>query len=179
MREKTREELIEQKINLENRLKSGSAWFFWIAGLSLVNSIVIKAGGGWGFIVGLGITQFIDGIAIAADMGAVGNIITFGLNLIVVGIFILFGILARKRNSGIFIAGMILYALDGALFFIVEDFLGIGFHVFVLFCFYSGLKANSELKTLEARMAVLAQVESEIPLEEQPQEQPPPENSLV
>lgn len=78
-----------------------------------------------------------------------------------------------------FFAGMILYALDGLLFFIVGDFLAIGFHVFVLFCFYSGLKANSELKTLEAKMAVLTQSESETPPEEPLQEEALPQNDLV
>ena len=39
---------------------SGANWFFWIAGLSLVNSLIILFSGEWSFIVGLGATQ-IDG----------------------------------------------------------------------------------------------------------------------
>src|SRR4051794_33834386 len=41
---------------LEKQIKSGADWFFWIAGLSLVNSFVALSGKGWGFILGLGIT---------------------------------------------------------------------------------------------------------------------------
>ena len=35
------------------RLKSGASWFYWIAGLSLINSISAAAGSTWRFIVGL------------------------------------------------------------------------------------------------------------------------------
>src|SRR5216117_2936789 len=39
------------------QLKSGASWFYWIAGLSLINSIVAFTGGQWAFLFGLGITQ--------------------------------------------------------------------------------------------------------------------------
>ena len=38
------------------QLKSGASWFYWIAGLSLINSIAAVSGGSWRFILGLGIT---------------------------------------------------------------------------------------------------------------------------
>ena len=44
---------IEEKLRLENQFKSGAGWFFIIAGLSIVNSIIILSGGSWSFIVGL------------------------------------------------------------------------------------------------------------------------------
>ncbi|MCP4560303.1 MAG: hypothetical protein GY837_07230, partial [Bosea sp.] len=36
--------------------RSGANWFYWIAGLSIANSLVILFQGEWGFVVGLGIT---------------------------------------------------------------------------------------------------------------------------
>ncbi len=42
-----------------------------------------------------------------------------------------------------------LYALDGLLFLIVEDFLSIGFHIFALYNIFVGLKALNKLKTAE------------------------------
>jgi hypothetical protein len=42
---------------LEGRMLGGANWFFWIAALSLVNSIISLYGGGWGFSIGLGFTQ--------------------------------------------------------------------------------------------------------------------------
>jgi hypothetical protein len=41
---------------LEERMKSGANWFYWIAALSLVTSVISLAGGTWGFFVSLGVT---------------------------------------------------------------------------------------------------------------------------
>jgi uncharacterized membrane protein YvbJ len=46
---------LEEKIQIERQMKSGAAWFFWIAGLSLINSIIIHSG--WSFIIGLGLLK--------------------------------------------------------------------------------------------------------------------------
>ena len=69
------EERAKQETQLETQHASGANWFYWIAGLSVINSVIILAGGGWGFVVGLGITQFIDAIAtvVVAETGASGG----------------------------------------------------------------------------------------------------------
>jgi hypothetical protein len=145
------EKKIEERLKIATQFKSGASWFFWIAGLSLINSIILLAGGQWNFIVGLGITQIIDsiGVKIAEQSGFIGNIVAFIFDILVAGIFILFGVLARKGYNEAFIVGMVLYALDGLLFLLVKDYLGLGFHVFALFFIYSGFKANKLLKSME------------------------------
>jgi hypothetical protein len=146
---------IEEKLKLENRFKNGAAWFFWIAGLSLVNSIILMVGGQWNFLVGLGITQVIDGIAsgVASEADASAAIIikalAFFADLVVAGLFVTFGVLAMKRYKLSFIIGIILYALDGLIFLIVPDFLSIGFHLFALFGLYTGLQAHNKLIKME------------------------------
>jgi len=146
---------IEEKLKLQNRFKNGAGWFFWIAGLSLVNSIILMVGGQWNFLVGLGITQVIDGIAsgIAAEAGAsaatIIKILAFVADILVAGLFVTFGVLAMKRYKISFIIGMVLYALDGLIFLIVPDFLSIGFHLFALFGLYGGLQAHMKLTEIE------------------------------
>jgi len=140
---------ITQKLEVENNFKSGVNWFFWIAGLSLINSIVLFSGGKWAFIVGLGITQFIDSIVIGTEAGAVGTTIALMLDVFISGIVVTFGVLSRKKYTWAFIVGMVLYALDGLLFLIVQDWLSIGFHAFALFCLYRGLKASNQLKQMQ------------------------------
>lgn len=149
--EEQEKKIIEKNLKIEERGKSGADWFFWIAGLSLINSIILLAGGQWSFIVGLGITQIIDtiGLGIAKEAGIIGNIIAFVFDALAAGIFIIFGIFSKKRYSWAFIVGMILYALDGLLFLLVRDFLSIGFHIFALYCIYGGFKANKLLKSIE------------------------------
>lgn len=142
---------IEENLKIENQFKSGANWFFWIAGLSLINSIILLTGGQWSFIIGLGITQIIDaiGLEIFKEAGIIGYIFAFVFDALAAGIFIVFGVFSKKRYSWAFIIGMILYALDGLLFLLVQDFLSIGFHIFALFCIYGGFKANKLLKSVE------------------------------
>jgi hypothetical protein len=154
--------LVEEKLKLENRFKNGAGWFFWIAGLSLVNSIILLVGGNWNFLIGLGLTQLIAGIASEvakkatyADSGAIIKFIAFAIDLLIAGVFVAFGVLARKGYRWSFLVGMILYTLDGAIFLLVPDFLSIGFHLFALFGIYGGLQAHiklSEIKQYDINM---------------------------
>jgi hypothetical protein len=127
----------------EAQMRSGASWFYWIAGLSLINSVLALAGSEWGFILGLGITQIFD--AIGSQLGAAGKFVAFGMDLITAAVVVVFGVLAARRQTWAFVVGMALYALDGLLFLLAMDFLGIGFHAFALFCLYRGFTACREL----------------------------------
>ena len=146
--EEVREKVIAEKLKLESSRRGGADWFFWIAGLSLINSIVFLTGKQWNFVIGLGITQVIDAIAIelSKDLGSFVKVIAFFFDVVAASIFIIFGILARKRYAWAFIVGMIIYAIDGLLFLLGMDLLSIGFHVFALICIYSGYKATCKMK---------------------------------
>jgi hypothetical protein len=134
---------IAEKLKTENQFKNGANWFYWIAVLSVINSMIILFGGEISFIVGLGITQIVDAIAWEFKNSGGMNLdfIFFMISLFISGVFALFGYFSRKQMMGIYVTGMILYALDGLIFFLVGDWLSIGFHVFVLFSLYGGLKA--------------------------------------
>ena len=123
----------------EGQLKGGASWFYWIAGLSLVNSIAAFTGGDWRFILGLGITRMIDGFGQSLEGG--GKMVVLVLDVLAAGLFILFGVLAHKRHTWAFVVGMVLFALDGLIALIVQDWLGLGFHAFVLFCLFRGFQA--------------------------------------
>jgi GYF domain 2 len=129
---------------LERRARVGARWFFWIAGLSLINSFIAMSGKSVVFVVGLGVTKLVDMTVL--QMG-VDKMIALVINLIISGLFILFGVFAMKRQSWSFIVGMIFYALDAVLAFLVSSWLGLGFHVFVLFWVYQGLQASIQLKS--------------------------------
>lgn len=136
-----------EKVQIENKLKSGANWFFWIAGLSFINSILFLCSGKWNFIVGLGITQLVDviGMDLVKAIGNAGYILAAGLSAIAAAIFVFFGILARKKCNWAFVVGMTAYALDAQVFLFVQDYLGVGFHIFVLFLIAGGFKANQML----------------------------------
>ena len=128
---------------LLRRVRLGARWFLWIAGLSLVNTFMAASGKGFVFLIGLGVTQVIDGLA--AKMGS-NAMIGVGFNVIVASIFALFGVFAWRRQSWSFVVGMIFYALDALIFLATSSWIGLAFHVFVLYWLFMGLKANNQLK---------------------------------
>lgn len=144
----------EELAQLVNRFQSGASWFYWIAGLSVVNSVIMLFEGQWSFIIGLGITQAVDGIM--REVGGSAPIVGFVIDLVVAGIFALFGVLAHRRHTWAFWVGMLLYTLDGLLFVLVGDLPGIGFHALALYFIFNGLTAHNKLRELEAMRPVVA-----------------------
>lgn len=133
------------RYRLEQRAKSGANWFYWIAGLSLVNSVSSLAGSSWGFIAGLGITQVFD--ALGASTGGVFKGVAAVLDILVAFGFIGIGALAHRRAAG-FVVGLSLYALDSLIFLLGPEWIGLAFHVFVLFSVFQGYRAFRELRAL-------------------------------
>jgi hypothetical protein len=126
------------------RLRASGSWFYWVAALSLINSVVAFTGSEWKFIIGLGVTQMFD--AIGSGAGGVGKGIVLLLDLVAAGVFVMFGVFANRGHLWAFIVGMVLFALDGLIFLLVQNWLGVGFHAFVLFCLFRGVVACRELK---------------------------------
>ncbi len=153
--------VMQQKIDLEAKMHSGARWFFWIAALSMINSIIVVMDGDWSFLAGLGITQLIDGLAlqVSGDVGNAPIVVALILNATVAGVFALFGLQAGKRQNWAFVIGMILYALDGLIFVFVQGWASAAFHVFGLFCLFFGLRASWKLTELEKTNPVLREAE--------------------
>lgn len=136
---------------LEQQLSSGANWFYWIAALSLINSVITLFEGNWNFAIGLGVTQIIDGLSLAVSGEGGGNFVkffAFALDFIVAGIFALFGVFANKRQNWAFIVGMVLYLLDGLIFLLVGGFLGLILHGLALFYLFRGFSAARQLNQL-------------------------------
>ena len=137
----------QESEKLEKQLSSGASWFYWIAGLSLINTIIAVSGSDWGFIVGLAITQIID--AIGHEIGMVGIIISLVFDVTVAGSFVVLGVFASRRHKWAFITGMVVYGLDTFLMLAAQFWLALAFHVFVLYGIFTGYKAHKKL--LEAQ----------------------------
>ncbi len=90
-------------LTLENQAKNGVNWFFWIAAISFINSIIFYFGGGLTFVMGLGLTQIVDGVVFGLTQDLSGGMATIlrgmgiFVNLLLVGMFVAFGIFAKKR----------------------------------------------------------------------------------
>ena len=126
------------------RVVSGAKWFYWIAALSMVNSLVAVFGGNFHFVLGLGITSVVDEVARRA--GSAGTVLDFVINGFVAGVFVVFGMFAVKSQKWAFYLGMGLYVLDGLLLLIGQDILSVGFHAYALFYIYRGLAAVNQVQ---------------------------------
>jgi len=151
------ESVLTGEAEIQGTFHSGANWFYWIAGLSIVNSVAMLVGSEWGFVLGLGITQVFDAIALGVteeteiqglSQGvSIGvRVFVFFIDLIIALVFVLFGWLANRRHGWAFIVGMVLYAMDGLIFLLVGDWLGVGFHGFALFCIFAGYSALRKLQ---------------------------------
>jgi len=132
---------------LEGQRRSGGQWFYWVAGLSFINAAVALIGQEWRFILGLGVTQLVQ--ELAQESGGAG--IKAGLvGLAVIGLFAFLGQRAIQGYRWAFLVGMALYALDGAIFLLVQDWVGVGFHAFALIMIARGYSAARRLPSPNA-----------------------------
>ncbi len=136
---------IDDSIKLAGQVKNGASWFYWIAGLSIINTIIVIIGQDLNFVIGLGITQIIDEFG---KNGTINKALQIGLDIVITGIVALFGYFGNKGKSWSFIAGIVLYTLDGLLFLIGMALLPLGFHVFALFFIVRGFLANRKLNKM-------------------------------
>ena len=140
---------------LTQSYKSGANWFYWIAGLTIVTSIIAFGGGGIRFLISLGITQLIDGVAeaISTDGPGAAKVVALVVSLLISAVFVIFGYLANQKMLWAYIAGMVLFTLDGVLSLVVQDWIGVIAHGVVLFFLFRGFQAGRELVSLEKAMA--------------------------
>ena len=114
----------------------GSArWFWWIAGLSIVNTVLIHSGSDTSFIVGLGFTLVAD--ALFREVMA----IALAFDILAVGVFIALGFFAQKGHLWAFITGGILYLFDGLIYVYFQDWLPVAFHAYVLYSLFRGFRS--------------------------------------
>lgn len=131
---------------LEQRLARSANWFYWIAGLSLVN--VFAASTNYQFVLGSGAVE-------AAP--AFGMTAAIAIDACVIGGFAVLGYLAARRHTWAFVLGMVLYALDGLIFLFAQDWLAAAFHAFVLYVLFLGAQASIALNRIpvESRTMVM------------------------
>lgn len=147
-----------QHAQLNHRYQSAAKWFYWIAALTLITSVISLMGGGWRFFLSLGVTQVIDafGAGLSQNFGNATKVIAIVLDIFVTAIFAGFGLLASKRQLWAYVLGMVVFLLDGLLSLAFFDILGILVHAYVLFVMFRGFQAGRELVVLEQTMAQAA-----------------------
>ena len=119
------------------RISTGPACFYWIAALTMLNSIVVISGRSLRFAIGLGIIAGID--IRAKELGTTGAVLDLLISGTIAGIFVVLGNLAGKRIRWAFLAGISLYGFDGLVCFAAGDILGAALHAYTIFAISRGL----------------------------------------
>ena len=141
------DQLIAQaRFNLARSI-TAARWFYWIAGLSVLNSIIKIAGGKVVFVFGLGTTQITDYIFSKNDSPAIGLVIA----VLISAVYVLFGFFATKRQMWAFATGLVLYILDGLIFlpsFSIAWF-QLLFHGYIIYRIINGIIATQRFQQAE------------------------------
>lgn len=143
-------------------VQSSASWFWWVAGLSLINTAGAMFDSAYGMVLGLGITQMVDAIFLYGADGEPAQptlavrAIHIGLVLAIAGVFVAIGVFAKRHSAMAFVVGMALYLADALVYVVASDWIGVGFHAFVLFMLWGGyatlraIRAASPTATAEA-----------------------------
>jgi hypothetical protein len=139
--------------------KKARGWFVAIAAFSFVNSLLIMFGAEVSFVIGLGATQVVDAIVavmreeMASSAAAVASAIGLLINLCIIGVVMVIWWASGRGSTAAYIVGMVLYGLDGLIFLLVGDWIGVGFHVFFLFMLWGGYRFMREWRNAQAFLA--------------------------
>jgi len=137
-------------------VRAGANWFIWIAGLSLVNSVLFIAGSNWSFFLGLGATRFVDDFGDIVITGTTGHVLALAVDIVIAGIFVGLGLVSRNGALWSFIVGTVLLVLDALLLAWVTDWGAVAFHGLALFFVIRGFQASRRLAALRTASALPA-----------------------
>lgn len=128
---------------LEQRVRNGGRWFYWIAGLSTVNFVLYLMGTETGFALGTALDWFVGAILEEVAAPSLAWLPHVG----VIALFAFLGVRATAGAQWAFIVGGLVYTLDGLLFLLVRDWLGIAVHAFALFAIVSATISLRQLRS--------------------------------
>jgi hypothetical protein len=119
-------------------------WFFWLALLSITNTLVVYYYQTPNTPVALGLTQWLDGTSgVFNGVMSSGELLT---NILIAGVLAGFGLMARRGSDLAFVVGIFLYVIDTFLTMGLGDFFGFGVHLTALFFIVKGLLASRHIR---------------------------------
>ncbi|HEY7797336.1 MAG TPA: hypothetical protein VIA80_01120 [Hyphomonadaceae bacterium] len=110
---------------------SAARWFWWIAGLSLVNTVLFYMKSDTSFVIGLGLTT----------VASVFFQMTVALVFIVatLAFYAYIGYVAQRGVAWAFYIGLAVYVFDALIFVYFEDWMSVAFHGLAIFFIMKGV----------------------------------------
>jgi hypothetical protein len=142
-----------------------SRWFYWIAGLSLVNTLLYYGGAPIRIAFGLGFTQLVD--VIVGGIFPQLQYLSFAVDVVIAAAFVGFGYLSGHGETSAFVVGLILYVADGLLYLGLmilgrtpSGIVAIIWRGVAIYFLWKGLQAARELKTAPPELPATSQAGS-------------------
>jgi hypothetical protein len=132
-------------------MRSGANWLLWVAGLSLVNSVLFWTGSTWAFAIGLGLTDAANAFGQLVITGTTGVVVALFVDALIAGGFAGLWQMAKQGAGWAFIVGMVVYGLDALLMAWATDWLSLAFHGLALYFIFRGFQA---CRALAAQAAI-------------------------
>ncbi|HEY8027149.1 MAG TPA: hypothetical protein VIF60_21590 [Burkholderiaceae bacterium] len=136
---------------LNSHIIRSANWFYWIAGLSVVNLVAVLIGANFRFLIGLGFSEALGEIAqqATANGGAEATVaVCYVIGFACAGFFAACGWFARRPSNVAFIVGAAVFALDTLVFVFASDWIGVAFHGLALYYLWRGIQATMQYKKI-------------------------------
>ncbi|MFL6656664.1 MAG: hypothetical protein ACJ8GW_01210 [Massilia sp.] len=125
-------------------VQSAARWFWWIAAMSLVNTVMAHTGSNSSFVIGLAMTAFADGMAASAPVAA------FVLTGVLLAFYVLMGLFGIRGKAWAFYAGIAVYVVDALIYVCFDAWLCVAFHVYAIFWLAKGVMRLNAMKNAPA-----------------------------
>jgi hypothetical protein len=152
------EDLTEKILNLTVKASKSANDFYWIAGLALLNTVILITGGMGIFVFDLGVNLLIYRLAnsiihhpLTLD-GYVLLFACFALQIAFACSFILIGNSAKAFSRKYMLAGMVLYCIDGVVLFFLYGLFAEIVHVWFIYSILRGYLAMTEYEKLKTSL---------------------------
>lgn len=122
-------------------MRRGANWFYWVAILGAVSSLIYHFYDFANHFVHFGMSQYVDAQAAATGVET-QRWAALVFNLGIAGVFAAFGYFGRRGSDLAFIFGMFLYFFDAVVLLGYREFFAFGFHLFAMFFIAKGLLAS-------------------------------------
>ena len=142
-----------EEVALEAQRNKGAGWFYWIVGLTIINTIIVMSGSDFSFSLGATATLFANVFARESHSSS-AHLFAIIFDVVVVAFYAMCGVMGGRGATWAFILGLIFFALDSLLALIGFQIIGILIHGYALFCIFNGMMACVNLNRLQREKAM-------------------------
>ncbi|WP_338848954.1 hypothetical protein V8J88_08420 [Massilia sp. W12] len=151
------DEAMERLQNLQVQVEQSANWCYWVAGLTLVNMVLSFSGMHWGFALGLSLPDLLS--AFSTGQNDISFVLRIVLNLgglLLVALFGVLGLQARKPSLMAFVAAIGVMTVDSLLQLLIyvkvdgSNPIGLLLHAYALYALVRGWLAGREMEKMMA-----------------------------